>query len=126
MKLYNIIFFYIYRSLLKSNLRDSPVLFATMMFSGLQSFTIFAFIKILEGMLNTKITPNETGTFELIVFYVLVLIPNLIYIYTKKKYSKIIEQLGKADEKTWKRRRFFVILYVALTFLFVFASVSLR
>ena len=126
MRIYKIIFFYIYRSLLKSNLKDTPVYFATLIFSGLQGCNIMTLVKVIERLLDTKITPDQTGTFELIVFFTLVLIPNLVYIYTKKKYKEIIEEFEQVDEKNWKRRRLLVLLYAILSFVFLYASVLFK
>ena len=126
MRIYKIIFFYIYRSLLKSNLKDTPVYFATLIFSGLQGCNIVTLVKLIEGLLDTKITPDQTGTFELIVFFTLVLIPNLVYIYTKKKYKEIIEEFEQVNEKIWKRRRLLVLLYAVLSFVFLYASVLFK
>ena len=118
MKIYNIIFFYFYRSLLKSNWKDFPVFFATMMFSSFQAINIMVVAKVIELILEIKFLPVEAS--KLLIIYVLVLMPNFIYVYSRKRYDEIIKKLEEADEKTWKRRRFLVILYAALSLIFVY------
>jgi hypothetical protein len=120
---YNIIFYQLYKSLLKVGEKDIPIFSAIFVFSFLiylNLLTLMTIIQLIFPIYNVKLSK-----IEFLLIYVITIIINLIYFAVKKRYNLIIQNLNGAVGKQNKQRFIYVSIYVCMTFLSFFILVSL-
>ncbi len=123
MKLYNIIFFQLYKSLLKSGERDIPVFVAIVLINLLISFNLLTLLSIIRFFLQDSILLFTK--LEILLVYFILLSQNLLYFLRKKKYKSIIKNLNQVDENIKRKRVLYFWIYAIGTHIAFFVSASL-
>lgn len=106
MKSYNIIFFQLYRSLLKAGANDFPVYTSVLLITLFITTNALTVLSIFRLIFQAELI--SISKYDFLIFYFVLLVLNLFYFFRNKKYGAIIETLKQANEKTKKRRMLFV------------------
>lgn len=124
MKIYDIIFYYIYRSLRKSFFQGSPEFVSALILGNLLFFNLLSLISIVEIVLNDFQIDLEKQ--QLIFIYLLMLFVNLIYFYKGNKYQKIVDRYREDKKEVHKKRGFLVFMFSLLSIIIMFLTISLK
>jgi hypothetical protein len=117
--MFNYLYFKLYRAAKLSALKDTAEFTATIYLGGLISANILVIsaflskINVLPFLYSNK---NEAGLFA----FILVVISS-IYFLSNKRYKVIIKKYSQETERERKRGNAIVAIYVALSFLLIFA-----
>ena len=102
--------------------QGSPVYVALLILSGLLFLNLLTLLNLAEALdIIKKVDLVKT---DLIIAYFSILALNLLYFFTDKTHSKIIEKYNNTEPQKHKIRRALVIIYTVLSFVLVFVSVS--
>lgn len=116
--MFNYLYFKLYQVSLKSSLRDIPEFFAPVFLGGLVSANILvisAFLAKIDVMPFLFSNKEQGGLFALAVIVLAILY------YRKERYRPIIKKYLQENDKERIRGNVIVAIYVALSFLLIFA-----
>jgi NADH:ubiquinone oxidoreductase subunit 5 (subunit L)/multisubunit Na+/H+ antiporter MnhA subunit len=119
----NYLYYKLYRAALKSSVKDIPVIAAAAWFSAL----IAANVLVVSGFLSKIISlpfvfanPKQGGWFTGILIVLVMLY------YKKDKRESILEKYSQESNEERKKGNAIVAVYVALSFLLIFAVAFFR
>ena len=124
MKSYNIIFYQIYKSLIKTGEKDIPVFSAILVTGTLFYFNILTLFSIAHLYIGIKKIIFDKSEF-IYIYFILIGI-HYLYFLIRKRYSSIIKELSD-ENKNQKKIRFIIISaygFLTLIIFFVFASLG--
>jgi len=116
--MFNYLYYKLYQASLKSSLRDIPEFLAPVFLGGLVSANILvisaflAKIDVIPFLFSSK---EKGGAFSL------ALIVLAMFYYRKERYRPIIKKYSQENDKERIRGNVIVAIYVALSFLLIFA-----
>lgn len=112
------IYFRIYQLLSNIKTNDTPALNSMLLLVILQAFNIFSIAIIFNSMHFYTLSKNQAYLFA-ITFYILLLIPNYLFLYRKLK--KIISKYENEPKSVRLGRSIMVFSYIILSFVILFA-----
>lgn len=112
------LYYKLYQASLKSSLNDIPAFLASIFLGGLISVNVLVISAFLTKI---DVLPFLFSDSRQASFFCFCLIILLMFIYRKKRYRKIIKKYSKEDEKQRIRGNIAVAVYVAISFLSIFA-----
>ncbi len=122
--MFNYLYYKLYRAALKSSLRGTPEFVASVFVGGIISANILvisAFLAKLDVLPFIFSDKNQGGLFGFIC-----IVLTCIYFLTKKRYKLIIKKYSQENDKERVRGNIIVAIYVALSFLLIFAVAFFR
>lgn len=119
----NYLYYKLYQASLRSSLRDIPEFLAPVFLGGLVSanvLVISAFLAKLDVAPFLFANSKQGGIFALVLIILLMLY------YRKERYKAILKKYSQENEKQRIRGNILVALYVAISFLSIFAVAFFR
>jgi membrane protein implicated in regulation of membrane protease activity len=116
--MFNYLYYKLYQASLKSSLRDIPEFLAPVFLGGLVSANILvisAFLAKLDVLPFLFSNKAQGGVFALIIIVL------AMFYYRKVRYRLIIKKYSQENDKERIRGNVIVAIYVALSFLLIFA-----
>jgi hypothetical protein len=116
--MFNYLYYKLYQASLKSSLRDIPEFLAPVFLGGLVSANILvisAFLAKLDVLPFLFSNKAQGGVFALIIIVL------AMFYYRKERYRLIIKKYSQENDKERIRGNVIVAIYVALSFLLIFA-----
>lgn len=114
----NYLYYKLYGAALKSSLRDIPSFMAAVSFGGLISanvLVISAFLAKLDIMPFIFSSKEEASVFAFIIIIF------IMFYFREKRFKSIIRKYSQESNKERIRGNIIVAVYVALSFLLIFA-----
>jgi len=121
--MFDYLYYKLYRTVLKSSLKDIPQYIASIYFGGLISANIM--------IINAFLAKIDIGHFLFTdpkqgAWFTLVLIVLAMLYFRKNKRTAILDKYSQERDKERKRGNAIVAVYVALSFLLIFAVAFFR
>lgn len=116
--MFNYLYYKLYKASLKSSLRDIPAFMTAVSFGGLISanvLVISAFLAKLDILPFLFSSKEQASGFAFAIIVV-----TMLY-YRKERYRPIIKKYSQENDKERIRGNVIVAIYVALSFLLIFA-----
>lgn len=116
--MFNYLYYKLYQASLKSSLRDIPEFMAAVLFGGLLSanaLVISAFIAKIDILPFLFSNEEHAGIFALVL-----IVLTLLY-YRKERSKSVLKKYSQENEKERIRGNTIVAIYVAISFLSIFA-----
>lgn len=112
------LYYKLYQASLKSSLNDIPAFLASIFLGGLISVNVLVISAYLSKIDVLPFLFSDSRQASIFCFCLVIL---LMLIYSKKRYRKIVKKYSKEDEKQRIRGNIAVAVYVAISFLSIFA-----
>jgi uncharacterized membrane protein YkvI len=121
--MFDYLYYKLYQASLKSSLKEVPHILAPVYFGGLISVNILVIYLFLVKIdaLPFLFTDKRQGG----VLTALIIVLTMLY-YRKAKRTTLIDKYSQEDERERKRGNAIVAIYVAVSFLLIFAVAFFR
>ena len=117
MKLFNSVYYQLYRTIKKSG-GITPIESASMLFAFIQMLNITTLIMIIKSIIKFDLLANIDKNFFGLIFVGLMIL-NIVYIRYKKRYLSIIEEKKHLNDKQNLRYWKLTLTYMIVSFILV-------